>query len=303
MDSIIFKPVSLADRAEITRFTLNGSSRICDLAFCNLYGWGEHYGTSWAIVRETLVIRFQSPLRNHPTYLMPVGGEGCNLSVAMTELRRISEAEGYPLVLMGVAPQCREALETSCPGMFRFTSNEGSRDYVYLRERLASLSGKALQSKRNHINRFERLYPNYSYEPISRNNIEECLAVERSWFDEHGAGEGRTSELRMIERVFSAFDELELMGGALRVDGRIIAFAVGSPINQSTFGVHIEKADRAYEGAFTMINREFARRIPEQYTYVNREEDLGIEGLRQAKLSYKPDMLLYKDTAVLHHES
>lgn len=297
METITFKPISLEDKETITQFTLNGSSQICDLAFSNLYGWAERYGTSWTIIAQRLVIRFQSPLRSHPTYLMPVGGGDCSLSIVMKDLQRLADEGGYPLVLMGVSERCREVLEESCPGQFSFERAPGSYDYVYLREKLSTLSGKALQPKRNHINKFERNYPDYIYEPITRYNIEECLIVEREWLADHGAGDGRTAEMRMIERICDDFESLGLMGGALRVSGKIIAFAIGSPINHTTFGVHIEKADRTYDGAFTMINREFARRIPEQYIYVNREEDLGIDGLRQAKLSYKPEFLLYKDIA------
>lgn len=105
----------------------------------------------------------------------------------------------------------------------------------------------------------------------------------------------------MIKRCLVHREELGLTTGALRVEGKIIAFTFGSPINQTTFGVHVEKADINYEGAFTMINREFARRLPEQYIYINREEDLGQEGLRQSKRSYKPELMLIKDTAILRH--
>ena len=105
----------------------------------------------------------------------------------------------------------------------------------------------------------------------------------------------------MIEKCLRHREELGLLTGALRVDGKIIAFTFGSSINQDTFDIHVEKADISYEGAFAMINREFAKRIPEQYTYINREEDLGLEGLRKSKLSYKPELMLIKDVAVLRH--
>lgn len=94
------------------------------------------------------------------------------------------------------------------------------------------------------------------------------------------------------------FDELGLLGGALLVDGKVIAFTFGAPINHDTFGVHVEKADVNYEGAYTVINQEFASRLPEEFIYVNREEDLGIPGLRQAKLSYNPVILLEKSAAI-----
>jgi hypothetical protein len=94
------------------------------------------------------------------------------------------------------------------------------------------------------------------------------------------------------------FDELGLLGGALVVDDKIIAFTYGSPINYMTFGIHVEKADIRYEGAFSVISQEFAKHIPQQYTYVNREEDLGIPGLRKSKLSYQPYLLLEKNSAI-----
>ena len=94
------------------------------------------------------------------------------------------------------------------------------------------------------------------------------------------------------------FDSLGLIGGGLRVDNEIIAFSFGAPINHNTFGVHVEKADVNFDGAYTVINQEFASHLPEQYTYVNREEDLGIPGLRQAKLSYQPTILLEKSAAI-----
>ena len=165
-----------------------------------------------------------------------------------------------------------------------------------------TLSGKALQSKRNHVNKFEKSY-DYTFEPITGENAMECMALERTWLREHGSeADGEDKEEEVIHRLLTHFEELQLSGGILRVEGKIVAFTIGSPINETTFGVHIEKARRDYDGAFTMINKLFAATIPEQYTYVNREEDLGIEGLRQAKLSYKPEIILPKIAAILRHE-
>lgn len=272
---------------------------ICDLAFSNLYGWSQRYGTSWAIIEGSLVIGFWPQHRKHPAYLMPLCDSGEGFVRTIEHLRHLADEGGYPLVLMGVAPRCREHLEDYCPNMFHYISDEGSRDYIYLRERMVSLSGKSLQSKRNHINKFEKLYPSYTYELLKPEHITECMMLVDMWLSDHETSESRQAERDMIERTLTAMEELELLGGILRVGGRIVAFTYGSPINADTFGIHVEKADISYEGVFQMINREFARHIPEQYTYLNREEDLGIEGLRKSKLSYKPEMLLAKDTAVL----
>ena len=272
------------------------------MAFANLFGWAVKYETCYAIADDTLFIRFTSPTRSHPAYLIPImRGGGC-VDASLDRLKNEAELGGYPLVIMGITPLCREHLEAVSPGVFTFLEDEGNADYIYLRERLVSLSGKSLQSKRNHVNKFEKLYPNYSYEPMTKANSAECLAVEQEWLRQHGTEEGEDKEQEVIQRLFDHFDELGLSGGILRVDGRVVAFTLGSPINETTFGVHIEKADRDYEGSYTMINKLFASTIPEQYVYVNREEDLGLEGLRKAKLSYKPETILQKIAAVLRHD-
>lgn len=302
MEKIVFSPIDLASRAEVVGRTLSGVSQICDLAFANLYGWAGRYGTSWALCSGTLVIGFQPLGRSHPAYLMPICDSDEGLRDCLDALKVLASEGGYPLVLMGVTPRCRQKLDALASGAFHYLSDEGAQDYIYLRERMCSLSGKSLQSKRNHINKFERLYPDWQYEAIGRGNLAECLALEEAWLAQTDQTDGQQEEYRMIRRLADAYEALELSGGALRVGGRIVAFTLGSPINETTYGVHVEKALTEYEGAFAMINREFARRIPEHYTYINREEDLGIEGLRKSKLSYKPELILPKDVAILRYD-
>ena len=140
--------------------------------------------------------------------------------------------------------------------------------------------------------------------PITPDRIQECLDLEAEWCkanncDQH---EGTGNERRALVYALHNFEELGLTGGILHVDGKIAAFTFGMPINQDTFGVHVEKADTSIDGAYAMINYEFANHIPEQYVYLNREEDLGIEGLRKAKLSYQPAIILEKYVACLKDE-
>ncbi len=299
-----FKPMELKDRDVLRSYTLPSKISICDLAFCNLYGWGFLYKTSWTICGGSLVISFESPSCSYPVYLCPLGTEGCNIGDAVSELEKLAAEGGYPLTLMGITPCCHEYLEKHRPGEFQYLNDRNYSDYIYEREALCTLAGKKLQSKRNHVNRFEREHPDYEYVPIDNKAIaEDCLLLAQEWLSDKDTVGGETDEQNMIRRVLSHLDELGAMGGCIRIDGRVVAFAVGSPINQTTFGVHIEKADTSVEGAFSIINREFACRIPNSYQYVNREEDLGIEGLRVSKLSYKPALLLSKETAVLKYEN
>ncbi|WP_373812743.1 PG_1841 family phosphatidylglycerol lysyltransferase-like protein [Porphyromonas loveana] len=300
--NIDFKPVQPSDREAITAITFSAGAQICDLAFSNLYCWSYLYGTSWAVVEDCLIVRFRPKTRNHPVYLFPVGAEPDKVVAAAYRLKDQVLPEEYPLVFMGVTPDVRACIEEHCTAEYHFIEDEAYCDYIYERESLASLSGKKLQAKRNHINKFLSLYPDYSYAPMEQSDVEECLSLTHLWLDSRGDEDGRDSEVAMVERAFRHREELGLTGGVLRVEGRVVAFCLGSPINATTYGVHIEKADASVEGAFTMINREYARSIPESYRYVNREEDLGLPGLRQAKLSYRPAIILPKQTAILRRD-
>ena len=149
------------------------------------------------------------------------------------------------------------------PGKFQFTADRDYADYLYLRTDLATLAGKKFQSKRNHVNKFKRTY-NYEYTPITPDRIQECLDLEAEWCkanncDQH---EGTGNERRALVYALHNFEELGLTGGILHVDGKIAAFTFGMPINQDTFGVHVEKADTSIDGAYAMINYEFANISP-----------------------------------------
>jgi hypothetical protein len=131
--------------------------------------------------------------------------------------------------------------------------------------------------------------------------IPEGLELENKWIQANHTlknADALKYENRSMVFALNHFDALELLGGAIKIDNEIVAFTYGSPVNQYTFAVHVEKADTRFDGIFSVINREFVARIPEQYTYINREEDLGIPGLRKSKLSYQPTILLEKNTAL-----
>ena len=202
--------------------------------------------------------------------------------------------------MLGVCSGMCEELKEIMPDRFHFEADRDYTDYLYLRTDLATLAGKKFQSKRNHVNKFRKTY-NYEYVPLTPDRIPECMELEAEWCKMNNCNqhEGTGNERRALIYALQNFDALGLTGGILHVDGKIAAFTFGMPINEDTFGVHVEKADTRIDGAYAMINYEFANHIPEQYTYLNREEDLGIEGLRKAKLSYQPTILLEKYMAFL----
>ena len=280
---IPFKPIKIEDKELITSFIYPHNYRNCDYSFANICSWRFLYETEFAVVDDFLLIRFWIEDKSRLVYMTPAGRG--DLKHALELLETDSLAHGHPLCMLGVTPDAKDMLEQALPGGFFYIPERDYFDYIYLREDLSLLKGKKYQSKRNHINNFKKRYE-YEYAPITPDLITQCLKLECTWYKAN------------MTYALNHFDELGLLGGALLVDGKVIAFTFGAPINHDTFGVHVEKADVNYEGAYTVINQEFASRLPEKFIYVNREEDLGIPGLRQAKLSYNPVILLEKSAAI-----
>ena len=297
---IEFHPVRLEDRSVIERHTMPSGICNCDLAFANMYCWQEVYHSAWAEIEGFLVIRFQIDGGPRIGYMQPVG-EG-DFGPIIPLLREDAHAHGQRLRIIGLTDEGREMIRRMHPGEFAFESDRALEDYVYNASDLRDLPGRRYQPKRNHINRFMAEYPNYRYEVLTPERSAECMTLERVWRKEHT---GHTSELsaeqRAMQRGFEHFDELGLIGGCIYVGDRLVAFTFGSAVNDHTFDTHMEKADTEYDGAITIINKLFAEHLPERFTLINREEDLGLEGLRRAKLSYHPAFLQHKFMAIHLH--
>ena len=289
--------LTLADRDTITAFTMKSDRRNCDLSFSNLCSWRFLYDTQFAVIDDFLVFKFWAG--EQLAYMMPVGNG--DLKAVLRKLIEDADKEKHNFCMLGVCSNMRADLEAILPERFIFTEDRAYADNIYLRSDLATLKGKKFQAKRNHINRFRNTYPDYEYTPITPDRIQECLNLEAEWCKVNNCDqqEGTGNERRALIYALHNFEALGLTGGILHVNGKIVAFTFGMPINHETFGVHVEKADTSIDGAYAMINYEFANRIPEQYIYINREEDLGIEGLRKAKLSYQPVTILEKYMACL----
>lgn len=310
---IKFKPLRTSDKDIIQSFTLCGKKQYSDLSFTSLICWRFCFNTRWAVINDFLIFRFYH--KQHLAYTLPIPRPSSTLQdealckdkanpklmEAVEAIRQDANALGHPLLIIGVEQPAIELIEKAFPDAFEVLPNRDYADYVYERDKLSTLSGKKLQSKRNHVNKFERLYPNYEYRPLTLDLIPECIRLEQEWQQESRADTTETyevnkeDELRAMTKAFNHWEQLDLVGGTLWVDNKMIAFTYGCAINQNTFDVCVEKADTNYEGAYNVINREFVRHLPPQFVYINREEDLGEPGLRQSKLSYHPAFLLEKN--------
>ena len=195
------------------------------------------------------------------------------------------------------APQ-RAALEAALPGRFRFFEDRDDADYIYSVESFATLSGKKLHGKRNFCNRFETAH-DWRYEALSPAGFDDCRSLLQSWDAEKNGGNAEENEA--IERMFQYWDGLGMTGGILYADGRPAAFTAGERLGSDTIDVHFEKAPDDLPGAYPMIAREFARHLQKDFPeilYLNREEDMGIPGLRKAKEEWYPMFMIDKFTAL-----
>ncbi|MDR2292253.1 MAG: phosphatidylglycerol lysyltransferase domain-containing protein [Prevotellaceae bacterium] len=290
---ILFKNITLDDKKIIQSFTLKQWRRNCELSFVNLFSWSFMYGTQYAVVDEFLLIRFF--YNNELVYMMPVG-EG-NLRQALNAIIDDAKSMQKPFRIEGACKNMCAELEEAMPKTFKYSVNRKYSDYIYLRENLVTLKGKKLQPKRNFINRFIKNNADYEYKTLTPDLVGECIELEKSWYNTNVTAEEQNAllaERTALTLAINNMEALDLLGGVLFVNGKITAFTYGNPINYETFDVCIEKADKNIEGAYAMINNTFAKHIPEQYTFINREEDLDISGLRKAKLSYQPEMILEK---------
>jgi hypothetical protein len=200
--------------------------------------------------------------------------------------------------IKGATGRVKERIEADCPGNFMLVADRDNFEYVYLTSDLCSLEGKKFHAKRNHINRLLQEHE-VEYRAYRPEDYEACTSLHRQWIeDKGGVTQGYCDEFTVTQAALSNLERLNLKCGMLFVDGKLTAFSIGEGFKDDMAIIHIEKADPDVQGAYPMINREFARAEWSGYQYINREEDMGIEGLRKAKLSYSPVFLIEKYTCV-----
>lgn len=290
---INFQKVTIDDRSTIQPFFDKSIYQNCDFSFSNIFSWRHYYNTTFAIYEGFLFFRFQ-PRDGKPGYLFPLG-EG-SLQEAFEILMEDARQRNNSFYVYGITEKMFKSVESIFPNKFKYNKNRDWYEYIYLSEDLIHLVGKKFQAKRNHINKFKRTYQ-WEYLPITREIIPDCLALYDRWCKENGGCDSKETlveECIATQQAFENFEKLELKGGALRINGEILAYSYGQPLGDDTFGVHAEKCLYEIDGGFAMMNQQFAEHNCSEYTYINREEDLGKDSLRQAKMSYQPTILLEK---------
>ncbi len=282
-----FKEFQISKIDEIKPFFSIPTRFSCETNIVNLLVWQKKYANMYALNDGMLFIK--SGGIELETYRIPFGPD---LKKGFELLREYTGKEFPPMWIQ----QGERYLDFKLlfGEYYEFIPQRDAFDYIYLQSDLANLSGKKYHSKRNHISAFTKKY-NWHSEVISEQNIPQILECMEEWYIQNS---DKMDELMLTEKdgvrfMLENMQTLNIRGLAIFIENKAVAFTLGSPINRDVFDVHIEKALPEYATAYTVINNEFAKSLTD-YKYINREDDLGLEGLRKAKLSYKPHILLKK---------
>lgn len=294
-----FRDIALEDKPTVEGYLKQSGFQGCEYSFVTMFIWRETYKTMIAEYGGFLVALWR--VQDARSYLYPAGrGSPEELARCVEAICRHGRQSGERWSIGGITKENTLLLESLFPGRFSFTTNRDWYDYIYNTCDLIDLSGKKYHSKRNHINKFIEINGTPDYRNITEDLIPECRKAYETWLREKGGAKGSfRAEYLAVKSCFDHYSALGLTGGAIMTRDGMCSFSLGSPLNDDTFDVHIEKAVQDCPRGFTVINQQFAEHAASGYRYINREEDMGIEGLRKAKLSYHPAYLLEKYQARL----
>ena len=299
-----FKEITLEDRDWMNQLLGYTDSRAADFNFTVLYIWRNIMRYRVCRAGDFFVVRSQQRRSEAPVYLFPAGrGTEQQLRQLLEQCMEDARENGYPFGMDYVLEEQKQVLEKMFPDKFVFEPCRNYFDYIYSAEDMVFLRGKKFQSKRNFISRFKK-QEGWSYEPVGKGNLDECARMSVKWCAKYGCGRdySMSNEYCSVKNALQYFDELGLSGGLLRLNGEVVPYAIGEKTNSDTFIVHIEKAYADIVGAYPTIANEFLRNtvvIDEasgelSVKYINREDDAGDLGLREAKMQYHPLFLIEK---------
>lgn len=289
MIDIAFKPISLSDKPIFDDYFNKTDFNNAEKNFSNLFMWKKTYEYEYAIINDCLCIKGKLRGSKKPFCHFPYGG--CDIRDSLSLIKEIFKKEGDELIIKPLLPEMKKCLETLED--FTLIEDRDSFDYIYTSNKLITLSGSKLRNKRRWLKKFRENY-DYTYEEIDSNNLIEAKEFTISIIKNSN---NDADEIIAMEEMFDNLFELGIKGCIIRIDGKIVAVSTGEELTKDTVVIHCERADTNFEGIYSCINQEFCEKEWSDYKFINREEDLGIKGLRQAKLTYRPDLLLSKYVA------
>lgn len=285
-----FKPIELEDRDALHEIIWDYQPEISKLCFANLFNWRRHYSIQWCMYEDIVLLLARS--KEGEFYAFP-------------PVAQQSRADAVRILLAWLRDECKSpkprieradrrlAEELQGQSEFSIEPQREHFDYVYLRNDLVNLSGRRYHSKKNHLNAFRKNY-RFTYAPLEESHVDACLELASAWCMMKRCSDDMslTSEREAVGEALVNFSSLKLLGGAILIDGTLQAFSIGELLNKDTAVVHIEKANPGIRGLYAAINQQCCEYAWGDVTCINREQDLGEEGIRKAKLSYNPHHLV-----------
>ncbi len=290
-----FKEITINEKDLFNSYLKENNLQISEMTFTNFFMWRDFYKFRYAIINDFLCI--VSVRKNEKTFaLCPLGKENAEkFSDTIKTLKQYFNEKNLRLIFQRIEEK-QLIYFLNCEELkFDYVADRDNSDYVYLAEDLITLKGKKFHAKRNHINKFNKLY-SFEYVELTNEHIEECIKINNSWCEDTDCNcvNGEFCERYANFELLRNMEKLNCHGALIKVNGVFQAYTVGEVLNENTVVIHIEKANRNIDGLYTLVNQQFCERTWGDIKYINREQDLGIEGLRKAKLSYHPVKIIDK---------
>lgn len=285
-----FKPLEVQDKELFDDFFRQDTPRISEFTFTNLFIWRHQYHPGWRLWKDCLLLVHQ-PNGGTPIGLPPVGSG--DKSAALDFLSQQLKKQASDVRICRVDEDfVKEFVD---PEKYECTLDRDNSDYVYLAQDLINLSGRKYHRKKNHLNQFKKNH-RFEYRPLDLDLVERFLNMQETWCQMRECVENPDllSEDFAVHEALRRFEELDYLGGAIVMNSKVEAFSLGEPLNRETAVIHIEKANPDIPGLYTAINQLSCANAWSEMTYINREQDLGSEGLRKAKESYYPHHMVNK---------
>lgn len=292
-----FSEITLNNKAEFDRFIIQHKPKISELTFTNLFAWRNFYKFRYTIIEGLLCI-ISAPCRGVPFAMMPVGEiNEENFAKAYSQLKEYFLKRGWKPAFRKITKDELEWFKGVAVPEEGIVYDRDNSDYVYNTADLVNLRGKKYDGKRNHINKFKKQHT-FEYVPLECSLLDECSRIMIQWCKDRECTcqEGDYCERHANLELLHNFKTLGCKGALIKMDGVFEAFSAGEMLSEDTAVIHIEKAKNSVDGLYTIINQQFAEHEWSGTTFINREQDLGKEGMRKAKLSYHPVALVDKYT-------
>lgn len=298
---IDFHRLKLSQKQQYNEMLFSEPELGCEYSFSNKFLWGLQ-----RVAFQQGCVAFFSHYDGRSVYPYPIGSG--DRKAVLEEIILDAHERGIPCRITGMTEAHKQELERLFPDRFVIRADRDFFDYVYAVDDLADLRGRKFQKKRNHFNRFRAENPDYEVRELNRCNMHQALRMVDDWYRVRMKADPQGNYLLenlAMGRVFQNYEALGMEGIMLLCKGEVVALTMGSRLHPDTFDIHFEKAREDVDGAYNAVNCEFARYLRMKYPevkFLNREDDMGLEGLRKAKLSYNPHHLVEKYWACLKED-